>query len=148
MATQTADNQLALEGLWALNVTAEIDDQLVLKLLKHPYPYIRYWTIRLVGDHKSASPNVIEELASLAANEPSPNVRGQLAATAKRLPAAECLRIADSLLRNQPQQSDPRVPWLIWWAFESKSMTDTNLLVDWCSQPSMWKNPAARQVIL
>ena len=56
MATQTANNQLALEGLWALNATAEIDDQLALTLLKHPYPYVRYWTIRLVGDRKNASP--------------------------------------------------------------------------------------------
>src|SRR4029079_8504238 len=50
MATQTTDNRLALEGLWALNVTARIDDELTLKLLKHPYPYVRYWAIRLAGD--------------------------------------------------------------------------------------------------
>ena len=141
MATQTTDNQLALEGLWALNATAEIDDQLALTLLKHPYPYVRYWTIRLIGDRKNASPKVAEQLAALAANESNPNVRAQLAATAKRLPGADCLRIADSLLRNQPNDSDPRVPWLIWWAFESKAMTDTKAIVDRCSQPSMWSNP-------
>ena len=98
MATQTADNRLALEGLWALNATAEIDDQLALQLLQHPYPYVRYWTIRLLGDRKSASPKVVEHLAALAANEPSPIVRGQLAATAKRLPGPDCLQIVESLL--------------------------------------------------
>ena len=103
MATQTADNQLALEGLWALNVTTRIDDQLALTLLKHPFPYVRYWTIRLVGDRKSASPKIIERLAALAVTEPSPSVRGQLAATAKRLPGTDCLQIAESLLRNHPQ---------------------------------------------
>src|SRR6476660_7529309 len=127
MATQTADNQLALEGLWALNATAEIDDQLALQLLKHPYPYVRYWTIRLIGDRKSASPKILEQLATLAASETSPSVRAQLAATAKRLPAADCLPIVDSLLRNHPNESDPRIPWLIWWAFESKATTDTRL---------------------
>jgi putative heme-binding domain-containing protein len=148
MATQTADDQLALEGLWALNVTAGIDDQLAFTLLKHPYPYVRYWTIRLVGDRNIASPKVIEHLNALAASEPSPNVRGQLAATAKRLPGADCLQIVQSLLCNNPHESDPRIPWLIWWAFESKAMTDTQLIVDRCSQRSMWENPAARNMIL
>jgi putative membrane-bound dehydrogenase-like protein len=148
MATQTVDNQLALEGLWALNTTEDIDDQLALTLLKHPYPYVRYWTIRLIGDRKSASPKIVEQLAGLAAHEPSPNVRAQLAATAKRLPAADCLPIVDSLLRSHPNESDSRIPWLIWWAFESKALTDTRLLVDECSQPAMWNNPAAREVIL
>ena len=148
MATQIADNQLALEGLWALNVSAGIDDQLAIHLLQHPYPYVRYWTARLIGDRKSASPQVVEQLAVLAANEPSPNVRAQLAATAKRLPGPDCLPVVESLLRNQPHESDPRIPWLMWWAFESKAMTDTNLIVDKCSQPSMWKNPTARDVVL
>ena len=70
-------------------------------------------------------PKSLSDLPALAANEPSPSVRGQLAATAKRLPGTDCLRIVESLLRNQPHESDPRVPWLIWWAFESKAMTDT-----------------------
>lgn len=147
MATQTADNQLALEGLWALNVTTGIDDELALKLLKHPYPYARYWAIRLVGDHKSASPKIVERLAALAANEPSPSVRGQLAATAKRLPGTDCLRIVESLLGNHPHESDSRIPWLIWWAIESKAMTDTKLIVEECSKQSMWSNPAARDAI-
>jgi putative heme-binding domain-containing protein len=51
-------------------------------------------------------------------------------------------------LRNHPNESDPRIPWLIWWAFESKAMTDTRLLIDECSQPAMWNNPAAREIIL
>lgn len=148
MATQTTDNQLALEGLWALNATAGIDEQLALKLLNHPYPYVGYWTIRLVGDRKSASPKLIEQLVTLAGKEPSPSVRGQLAATAKRLPGTDCLQIVESLLRNQPHESDPRVPWLIWWAVESKAMKDTKLLVDLGSQPSMWNNRAAREVDL
>jgi putative heme-binding domain-containing protein len=148
MATNTTDNQLALEALWALNATAEIDDTLALTLLKHPYPYIRNWMIRLVGDHKHASHKVAEQLAALALTESNPSVRAQLAATGKRLPGADCLRIADSLLRNHSKDSDPRVPWLIWWAVESKAMTDTKPIIGRFSLPSMWSNPAAREVSL
>lgn len=148
MATQTADPRLALEGLWALNAIAGVDDQLALQLLKHPYPYVRYWTIRLLGDRKSASPKLVEHLAELAVSESSPIVRGQFAATAKRLSGADCLQIVESLLSEKPDESDPRVPWLIWWAVESKALTDANLIVATFSQPSMWSNPAARDVAL
>ncbi len=148
MATQTADNQLALEGLWALNVTAGIDDQLALKLLEHPYQYVRYWTVRLIGDQNDASPAVAARLVALAATDPSPVVRGQLAATAKRLPGKDGLRIVESLLTNHPNESDPRIPWLIWWAIESKAMTDTRSVVATFSQESMWAKPAARDDIL
>ena len=110
MATQTSDNQLALEGLWALNVTAGIDDPLALKLLEHPYPYVRYWTIRLIGDRKQASPEIADRLVHLATSEPSPVVRAQLAASAKRLPANDDLRIVEALLRSRPNETDPRSP--------------------------------------
>lgn len=148
MATQTADSRLALEGLWGLNVTIGMDDQLALKLLEHPYPYVRYWAIRLVGDQCNASPAVSERLAELAATDPSPVARAQLAATAKRLPGRHGLQIVDSLLRNHPNETDPRIPWLIWWAIESKSTSDTQSIVSMFSQESMWSNPAARENIL
>ncbi|HEX5472194.1 MAG TPA: PVC-type heme-binding CxxCH protein [Lacipirellulaceae bacterium] len=148
MATQTSDNQLALEGLWALNVTAGIDDSLAIKLLDHPYPYVRYWTIRLIGDRKQVSPEIANRLVRLATSEPSPVVRAQLAASAKRLPANDDLRIVESLLRSRPNETDQRIPWLVWWAVESKAMSDTSAVVSTFSQESLWSNPAARADIL
>ena len=119
-----------------------------MQLLDHPYAYVRYWTIRLIGDQKSASRDVVNRLVALAASEPSPAVRSQLAATAKRLPAREGLAIVDALLANHPNESDPRIPWLIWWAIEAKAMSDTDLIVEMLNQDSMWANPAARADIL
>jgi putative heme-binding domain-containing protein len=148
MATQTADNRLALEGLWALNATIEIADDLALQLLKHPYPYVRYWTIRLVGDRKTASPSVIEEFTKLAGGDGSFVVHAQLAATARRLAGPACLQIVEALLRAHPNESDTRIPWLIWWAVEAKAMTDTTQIVGDFSQPAMWSNPAAREIAL
>lgn len=145
MALQTKDSQLALEGLWALNATRDIDDGLALKLLDQPYPYVRYWMARLIGDRKHASSELVDRLVQLAANDESPQVRGQLAATAKRLPADQCLRIVDVLLRNHPNEADSRTPWLIWWAVESKAISDSSLVVAMFSQNSMWLDPAARE---
>jgi putative membrane-bound dehydrogenase-like protein len=148
MAAQSEDNRIALEGMWALHAVRGFDDRLVLALLKHPYPYVRSWAIRFVGDGKAASLNISEALAELAVREESPVVRGQLAATAKRLPAKLGLPIVESLLRNFPNESDPRIPWLIWWAIESKATSDADYLVETFSKDAMWANPAARENIL
>ncbi len=147
MATQTENNQLALEGIWALHATGGFDDRLALELLKRPYPYVSYWAIRLVGDQKVASSEVAKSFQRLASHEESPVVRGQLAATAKRLPAKQGLPIVQALLRSFPNESDSRIPWLIWWAIESKAISDVDYLVEMFSTDAMWANPAARENI-
>jgi putative membrane-bound dehydrogenase-like protein len=144
MATQYDNGQLALEGLWGLNGAAHVDDALALQLLDHPYPYVRHWAVRLIGDRGQASADVGKRFASLAVQEQSAVVRAQLAASAKRLPASIGLRIVDSLLKHEPDESDPRIPWLIWWAIESKAISDRDAVVSMFAQESMWHNPAAR----
>jgi putative heme-binding domain-containing protein len=148
LARQTSDRRLSLEALWALNVTSRIDDKLALELLSHPYEYVRYWVVRLVGDCNDASPKVMNRFVALAATEPSPAVRSQLAATAKRLPALESLRIIESLLQWHANESDPRIPWLIWWTIESKAISNSDLVLKLFAQRTMWSNPAGRKNIL
>jgi putative membrane-bound dehydrogenase-like protein len=148
LASQTADGQQALEALWALNLTAGIGDELTLELLDHPYAFVRYWTTRLAGDKKQASAVVAKGLVALAAKEQDPAVRGQLASTAKRLPGEFSLPIVKALLCAVPEDDDPRVPWLIWWAIESKAVSDASLVVKTFSTDDMWTNPAARENIL
>ncbi len=141
----TADNRLLLEALWALHVTSGIDDELALRLLDHPYPFVRYWATRLIGDRKAAPPALVKQFVRMAASEPSAVVRGQLAATARRLPASDGLQIVASLLNGFPQENDPRVPLLIWWAIESRTMSDTDLVIKTFCNDTMWHNPAARE---
>ncbi len=145
MATQTTDSRLALEGLWALHATADLDEGLVLELLKHPYPYVRYWAVRLVGDGNTASNKVFTSLVALAANDESLVVRSQLAASAKRLPASQSLPIVEALLTHHPNESDSRIPWLIWWAIEAKATSDIDRVVEMFAKETMWANPAARE---
>lgn len=145
MATQINDRRAALEGLWALHAIEPIDDALAIQLLNHPEPYVRYWMIRFLGDDNRASAAVEDQLVALAASDRSLNVRSQLVATARRLPAPQCLQLVEVLLHAHPNESDSRIPWLIWWAIESKATTDTSAVVSLFAQESLWKNPAARE---
>ena len=117
----------------------------MLELLKHPYPYVRYWAVRLVGDEKTASDSIFNSLVALASSDESLVVRSQLAASAKRLPASQALPIVEALLTHHPNESDARIPWLIWWAIESKTTSDIDRVVEMFSKESMWANPAARE---
>jgi len=145
MATDANDTRRALEGLWAIHAVGGLDDDLTQKLLHHPLPYSRYWTVRFIGDEKRASGDVSQSLTQLASREDSPVVRGQLAAAAKRLPMDQAMPIVVALLRHSPNELDARVPWLIWWAIESKATSDSERLVETFGSREMWTNPRGRE---
>ncbi len=144
MALQPDDGPLALQGLWTLNVIQPLDESLAAELLAHPYPHMRFWTVRLLGDNKLVSPSMAKRLADLASRESSPVVLAQLAATAKRLSAAHGLPIVQRMLDIEPQITDARIPWLLWWALEDKAITDTDRLLEMFVRVETWQSPAWR----
>jgi len=144
MAQQKDNGRLALQGLWALNAVGAVDEAVAHDLLEHPYPYVRFWTTRLLGDSGKISPALAEKLADMASRESSAPVVAQLACTAKRLPAEYALPIIEQLLYSQFAETDERIPWLIWWAIESKSMTATDSLINLLSTEQAWRLQAYR----
>ena len=145
MAMQVEDSQLALQGLWSHYVTAGIDDDLADELLRNPAPYVRSWTVRLLADAGPVSAQVGGRLADLARSEDSPVVRAQLAASAKRIQGSTGLQIIRNLLEQAPAESDERIPWLIWWAIESRAISESDALVAMFRSTAMWDNAAAKQ---
>jgi putative membrane-bound dehydrogenase-like protein len=143
--TQSEDSNEALQGLWGLNACAELDDDFAIKLLAHSYPYVRFWTVRLLGDRETVSSDVAKALVELAEREDSPVVLGQLAASAKRLPHVQGLALLETLLNRQAGHDDPRVPWLIWWAIEAHAMADTAKLLAMFSPAASWSNEMRRE---
>jgi putative membrane-bound dehydrogenase-like protein len=139
MALQSKNANVALQGLWALNVTAGLNDDVALELLDHSYEYVRSWTVRLLGDNKHVSPVVQRKLAQLADSDPSSIVRLQLAATAKRLPAQHALPIIKHILSRDLDDADPRIPMLLWWAIEAKAISDHELVLQDFAKLAAWK---------
>ena len=125
LAQSREDEPESLQGLWALHVSGGLDDATSLALLDHPFPYIRYWTIRFLGDRRQTTNEQAVRLAQMARQETVKNVQLQLACTARRLPGEVGLPIVENLLRSFAGQDDERVRWMIWWALESKAMSDT-----------------------
>jgi putative membrane-bound dehydrogenase-like protein len=134
MAEQTADSRQALQGLWGLHVSGGLDDAFAVRMLQHPYEYVRSWTVRLLADQAKA-PAAFRDLAR---HDPSPAVRAQLAASAKRLAPAEALAILDGIHDQNRDRDDPFIPWLMWWAMEDKAISGREEVVRKMARAEAW----------
>lgn len=112
-------DQGALEAFWAIYRIGGLDEAIHRKALSHANPYVRLWAVRLAGDEGRLG----SEVAALADRETHPEVRAQLACTAKRLPGEEGLAVVRGLLNRTGDARDPHLPLLVWWAVESKCET-------------------------
>ncbi|HEY7428597.1 MAG TPA: PVC-type heme-binding CxxCH protein [Gemmataceae bacterium] len=140
--------QPALEALWSLNLSGSFDERLAAETLAHRDPHVRLWTVRLLVDDNKVSPELAKQLAEMARTEPHVEVRGQLASTAKRLPAADALPIVRGLLARDEDAGDIHLPLLLWWALESKCESDRDRVVALFEDSEVWRLPLVRTHIL
>jgi len=131
--------QPALEALWALHLSGGFDDDFAWQQLKHSDEYVRLWTVRLLGDARRVSPKIQKSLVELARSEKQVQVRSQLASSVKRLPGQDALPIIRELLRHEEDLEDPHIPLLLWWAIESKTITDRAEVLSQFNTVAAWQ---------
>ncbi|HRE51585.1 MAG TPA: c-type cytochrome [Flavitalea sp.] len=142
------DAQTALEALWGIHLSGGLTDTIAMTALAHKDPYVRMWAVRLLGDNNRVSPAISAALSALALSEPHPEVRSQLAATAKRLPAEQALPVVKNLLKGHDDVDDPDIPLQIWWALESKSVSDREAILTLFKDKTLWNSPTVLNTIL
>lgn len=148
-AAMAAAKHFPLEAFWAVNASGGFDDAFALQTLKHPNEMVRYWTVRLLGDRKKAlSPTLHPALFRLARTEPVAEVRSQLASTATRLPGNDCLAITRELLLRSEDVGDKHIPLLLWWAIESKAVSDRNRVMQMFLDSTLWETPIVQKFIV
>jgi len=108
----------ALEALWALHQAGWLDEATALAALNNPAAPVRAWAIRLIGDRKQLPETFASAVNQLVASEPDPEVRCQIASTARRLSAHQALPLVSALLRRDADANDPFIPQLCWWTLE------------------------------
>ncbi len=140
--------QVALEAFWAVNASGGFTEDFALGTLNHANPFVRYWTVRLIGDGKKVSPALQKKLAELARTERDSQVRSQLASSCKRLPAADGLPIVRELLLRAEDVNDTHIPLLLWWAIESKCAQNRELVLDLFRKTALWQTPIVSKFIV
>ena len=145
---QSTNAALALPSLWALGASGGLDDSLASKLIQHPHPPVRAWTVRFLGDSKQLSPEMQPRLTALGRMEPSPQVRNQLACSAKRWPAPAAMSVVRELIRHAEDVNDPQIPLLLWWAIEDKLVSDRGDGIRVLANAADWNEPMMREHLL
>ena len=147
-ALHATEETAALEALWSLNRIGGFDEATALELLNSPHPAIRLWTVRLLGDAKRISRPMAHRLDDLAEQEPSVDVRQQLACSAARFPASVALPIINANINRDLDLDDPYLPLLWWWAVEKHSVSGRDEVLKRFVRPSLWKSQLGRDVLL
>jgi len=87
-------------------------------------------------------------LLQAATSESDPEVRAQLAATARRLPARQGLPIVAALLARDGDSTDPYIPLLCWWVLEHHLATNRDDVLALFADPTFWDRPMVFEHIL
>ncbi|MGY8650107.1 MAG: c-type cytochrome, partial [Verrucomicrobiia bacterium] len=133
--------QFALECFWAINHCGGFNLHLAEHTLTHSHPFIRHWTIRLLGDDHTMTPILRAKLIALAKNEPNAEVRSCLAASCKRWTAKDSFPILAALIRRDEDANDKHIPLLLWWAIENKAVSDGAQVAKLLADKSLWQTP-------
>ena len=107
-----------LRALWALHVSAGLDDELIGRCLNDSSAHVRAWSIQLALEERKAAPGLVSRMEELARSDSSPVVRLYLAAGAQRLPLEQRWKILDGLLEHGEDAGDHNLPLLYWYAAE------------------------------
>ncbi len=153
--------QFALECFWALNASGGFTDDVALETLEHKDDFVRYWTVRLLGDRypparyssSTARPKPLpagleKKLIELARKEAEAQVRAQIASSAKRLPGENALPILREAMYRAEDASDKHIPLLTWWALESKATSDRPQVLDLLKDSALWRTPVFSKFIV
>jgi putative heme-binding domain-containing protein len=125
-----------LEALWALDMLDEAVDRENKVVREHAYgaqgrafnskdPYLRRWAVKMAGE-LGPSWLVLSALNSMR-HETHSEVRAQILATAKKLPAAVALPL---LWSGDSEDESGHLPLLAWWTLESKAEKEREAVFD------------------
>jgi putative membrane-bound dehydrogenase-like protein len=113
-----------LRALWALRSIDAIPQGRLRALLDHPAGWVRAWTVQFELEDREVTEETLRKLESMAASDPSPEVRLYLAAGCRRLPAERRWGILAGLAGRAEDAADPNLPLLIWYAAEPLAEKD------------------------
>ena len=145
---ETTRDDSAVTMLWALYQVGGLKEDVSLKMLDHPNPFVRLWTIRVKCDEKTISSQIAVKLQVLAEKEPDAAVRSQLASSLRRLPANEALPLIRPMLSHADDAADIHIPLLIWWAIEDKAVASPEGVVGLFEDRSLWTNSLVKGHLL
>jgi putative membrane-bound dehydrogenase-like protein len=135
-----------LGGVWSLFQGGGWSRELGEALLKHPYPPVRAWAVRLLGERGETGS--LTEMRELAKREEDLEVWNQLASTVMKQESSRGMPVIGELLKRSGDLEDPCVPLMLWWALEKHALEGEDLMITLFRDPEIRKQPMVRREIL
>ncbi len=145
---EASEGQGALEVLWALHACGGFTVEGAARWLRHADPFVRLWTIRLLGDDGLINEGIRSALVEMARGDAHPQVRSQLACSARRFPVADSLAIIEALARRTDDLEDANIPLLAWYAVEQALRIDRAVAMRWLEASPLWEAPLFRSAVV
>jgi putative heme-binding domain-containing protein len=137
-----------LEAVWTLHQLRELDAATAVQALAHPAGAVRAWAVRLMGDCGELPAPMLDATQKHIAGETDPEVRAQIAATARRLPPAQGLALVSAILARDADADDAYVPMLCWWTIESHCEAHRDMVMAMFKEPAAWESQMMKRQIL
>jgi putative membrane-bound dehydrogenase-like protein len=124
IATSNNDDTRRLRGIWALHGIGKVDDALTNRLLEDKSPYVRGWAIQLTMEASPPLAELLDKLADLAKNDPSPVVRLYLSSALQKIDFEKRWEILAGLASHGEDANDHNLPLMVWYAAEPLAEVD------------------------
>ncbi|HXG09011.1 MAG TPA: PVC-type heme-binding CxxCH protein, partial [Gemmataceae bacterium] len=136
MVRKSDDYRHSLRALWALANSGAFDEEFGREALAHANAWVRAWAVRLLGqrDARLSGPT-LAELMKRAKDDPSPDVRLQLASSCQRLrlhhEPGVTRNLLQALMLRAEDAHDPVIPLMIWIAYEPEVVDHYEEILTW-----------------
>jgi hypothetical protein len=115
MLEQSSEVPQKLRALFTLHAIDALPEDQLLELTSHRDENLRGWAVRLLNDHREASPKAMAAMADLAAKDDSALVRLELASALQRIPHEARWEIATGLVSHAEDADDTNLQLMIWY---------------------------------
>ncbi|MCB1098906.1 MAG: PmoA family protein [Verrucomicrobiae bacterium] len=114
----SANSDHRLRAMWALHVTAGLNEGNLLVALNDHDPHVRAWAIQLLCEDMAPSTVAREKFAEMARSEKSAVVRLYLASALQRMDIESRWAIAEGLVAHAEDADDHNIPHMVWFGIE------------------------------
>lgn len=130
VAIEPIDKPLTYETLWAMHVTGQAPESVMLGWSRHADPEVRRWFVKLATETSSPASGVIARMIELAGSDDSVRVRQALASALPKVPREASWSIAERLVRCAADADDRYQPLLVWYGVASLAAADPERAVE------------------
>jgi len=113
-----AQLRIRLRSLWALHATGGLNEEFLIEQLDRKEEVLRAWSVTLLCENRSPSPEARKRFQQMAAKGDSQLVRLHLCSALQRLSPEACWPIAEALATRAEDQDDHNLPLMLWYGVE------------------------------